>query len=172
MTSLDVRTFADYRAEFLAALPESYVPAIEAERFVAELRDRDPGALADWLDLHAVSIVGQDFSRIRTRERQQISRESSARRFADEAASGQMTPGLWAITFRVDDDDTQKQLRAMTAADHLFVAASYDVDAKRSSMLAAFHRAVAKKVGRRTTEEVFTPEKFLALRESITGEAA
>ena len=172
MPDLLTKTYREYRDEFLASLPDTFVPAVEAERFVTELRENNPDVLLDWLETHAVTIVGQDFGRYRTNQRQQISRESTARRFAEAAAKGEMTPGMWAITFRVSDDDTQKRLGAMTGADHLFVATTHEADSRREAMLAAFHKAVAKKVGKRTTEEVFTPEKFIALRESITGDAA
>ena len=172
MTDLITKTYADHRRDFLDKLPESFIPAIEAERFVNLLRDDYPEVLLDWLTTHAVTIVGADFAKVRARARQTLARDSSSRRFSEAAKAGEVTRDMWAIPFRVAEDDTQRRLGSMTGADHFFVADTHAADSKREAMLASFHRAVGKKVGKRTTEEVFTPEKFLALRESITGDAA
>ncbi len=164
--------FNDACEEFLDGLPESYVPAVEAERFAALMDETHPGLVDAWLHDRRVAILTAHFSQIRTAQRRHVTRTRDARRFGEQAASGEIDPSVWKVTFRVADDDTQKQLGAMTGADHLFVASGYESDSKRASMLAAFHRAVAKKVGKRRTCDVFTPAEYQRLHQSITGDEA
>lgn len=149
--------------EHLADLDE-YVPQIEAQKFVASV---DHDLLLDWMTDHATAFVARIMASKRTALRTRARRQSPAREFAEHAEAG--TLSLWQVTFRVDDEDTQRRLGAMTGRDHRFVAAGYKVEGNRALMLAAFHDAVAKKVGNRRTDEVFTEEKFLRLLESITG---
>ena len=59
----------------------------------------------------------------------------------------------------------------MTGKDHLFVAADYDRDARPLLLLAAFHQAVAKKVGRKRTADVFSEAEYDRLYRSIVKPA-
>ena len=73
----------------------------------------------------------------------------------------------------IDEDGTRKRAADMTGPEHLFVAeATYKKSANRALMLAAFHQAVAKKVGKRRTGDVLTEEQYEALYLSITRGAA
>jgi hypothetical protein len=58
----------------------------------------------------------------------------------------------------------------MTGVDHVFVAAGYQRQERTAAMLAAFHVAVAKKVGKRTTAEVLSVEQYERLYRSIVGD--
>jgi hypothetical protein len=57
----------------------------------------------------------------------------------------------------------------MNSKDNLFVARCYRSDATRASMLEAFHRAVAKKLGDARVRDVFSVDEFMALYRSIAG---
>lgn len=74
------------------------------------------------------------------------------------------------IVYVVDQKHTRKTVGEMTGRDHRFVAENYEATAKRSALLAAFHRAVAKKVGDRKTSEVFTQEEYARMFNSIVKE--
>jgi hypothetical protein len=60
----------------------------------------------------------------------------------------------------------------MTAADCVYVASGYEASARRARMEAAFHRAVAKKVGPLgRVQDVMDEGTYLRLYQSITGNA-
>jgi hypothetical protein len=54
----------------------------------------------------------------------------------------------------------------------MYVASRYHETAAVAKMREAFHKAVAKRVGDRRTEEVFTEEEYDAMYRSIVGKAA
>lgn len=147
------------------------VASIEAARIVRRMREDDPGLLRDWLWCNAEQFVADALgSRIRSR-RARMRRVGAAEAFAKAASSGDPTAlAPFRVRHVVDEDNTQREVASMTGTDHLFVAQTYDLEARTSQMLAAFHRAVAKRVGAdRTTQEVMDESTYMRLYDSIVN---
>lgn len=149
---------------------EDLVAAVEAGRLVAHLRATDPDLLRDWLWCNAEQFVADALgSRIRSR-RARMRRVGAAAAFAEAASSGSVAAlAPFRVRHVVDEDNTQREVGSMTGNDHLFVAQTYDLEARTSQMLAAFHRAVAKRVGDQTTREVMDEDTYLRLYSSIVA---
>lgn len=177
-------TERDYVAEMdehISAATEGsgWVAAIVAAKLHAELLETDPDLLTGWLYALAPHMLTQA---IRDRERSARSRarfRAGSRRFAAAAAeaeeSGDVMPmlGLFASRYVVDEQNTRKVAADMTGPDHLFVAGSYQRSANEDLMLAAFHKAVAKKVGKRRTADVLDEAAYEQLYRSVAhGKAA
>jgi uncharacterized membrane protein YccC len=147
---------------------DDIVVAVEASKLVAHLAETDPELLRGWLAVNAEQFVADTLgSRLRSK-RGYVRRTSTARAFAVAARSGDLA-ALHPFRTRhiVDDRYTQRAVGKMDGNDHLFVAQSYDLSAQTSQMLAAFHRAVARRVGDRKTEEVMDEDTYLRMYESI-----
>lgn len=171
---------AEMDAQIEAATQGSnWVPAIVAEKLVAQLEADDPELLGGWLRAMAVTMLRRVIG-LRVHAKRQHSRHNAGgRAFADavdDAKNGDDAAlrriGMFSITHRVDDGNTQKLVGEMTGEDHLFVASDYGQQAKPLLMEEAFHKAVAKKVGSKRTSEVFTEAEYEAMYRSITGKAA
>lgn len=156
-----------------------WVAAIAAQKLHAELLETDPDLLDGWLHARAVDILRRTIG-LRESSRSSAARNrAGARAFSDAADEAEATgdfstlPGMFAIAYVIDKDETRKRAADMTGADHLFVAEhTYERDARQSMLLAQFHRAVAKKVGKRKTSDVFTEEQYEAMYLSVTRGAA
>lgn len=164
----------DYHREMNALLTsilastDDIVVAVEANKLVAKLAETDPELLRGWLAANAEQFVADALgSRLRSK-RGHVRRTSQARAFSTAARSGDPV-ALRPFRTRhiVDDHYTQRAVGKMNGNDHLFVAQSYDMSAQTSQMLAAFHRAVARRVGDRLTEEVMNEDAYLRMYESI-----
>lgn len=149
-----------------------FVLRAEVEKFVAGERESHPDELADWLDAIAVQTL---VARARTYELS-ADRQAAARRFrafaTGEADEDEDVRDPFMATYVIAADDTRKRLGEMVAEDHRFVAASYRAEGNRALMLASFHSMVAKKLGKRTTAEVFTVETYGRLLLSVEPQAA
>lgn len=146
-----------------------FVVGVIADKITAHLREHEPRAFREWLDEHAAIFVHE---RIRARLRSQRGtalHRGPGRRFAESVEAGEV--GHFAVTYVVDLEATRRRVRDMTGPDHLFVAQQYDGSARRELMLAAFHRVVAKRVGRRRTGDVLSEEQYDALLASVTAAA-
>lgn len=160
----------DYIAEMNAAIegavPEGdYVAPLLAAELAEKLKANDPELLAGWLWTRAQAELSETFAR-RSNSLRQYARAMGPRRaFADAVDEFERTgdPRLLR-TFQtehvVNSNNLRRKVADMTGSDHQFVADSYGATAKNASMLAAFHRAVAKKVGDRRTADVFTQEQY------------
>jgi len=82
--------------------------------------------------------------------------EAHARRLIDE----------WHA---VDPEHLRKRAGDMTGADHRFVADSYQASGNYALLRAAFHNAVAKKVGTRKTSDVIDADTYETMYQSITS---
>lgn len=155
---------------------------IVAAKLHAQLQESDPEFLDAWLHAMAVSllrrVIGLRSSRQRTIGRRRAGSAAfaaAAREFAEaheadpeDAAPGIYFAGMFCGDHVVDDEHNRKLVPDMTGPDHLFVAENeYERDAAHKKMLAAFHRAVAKKVGKRRTADVLTEEQYEAMYRSI-----
>ena len=153
------------------------IPALAAAALVEELRASDPALLASWLDRHAEAILREHMTaRIRSlRARARATAAagvfaSAARRFVADRDPSVLKP--FEVRYVVDGADTQRRVADMTAADCRFVAERYEISGQRLLMLAAFHRAVAARIGELTVGAVFTEEQYDRMYRSITGQPA
>lgn len=173
MTEAVEQTLSDQMREVLIdAMPEGdFVPSLLASQIADQLRATDPGFLADWLDERASNVLLIEIDRILRSDRTKARSRYGARAFAAAAATGDVVTlsAFTHVRFVVDDKNTRRALGDMTAADHLYVADKYEASGNRQLMLAAFHRAVAKRVGRKTTAEAMTEAQFRKLEDSILG---
>lgn len=172
-------TSRDYIAEMNAAITEALgdgdiVAPIVAEELRTHLLETDADLLDGWLRANAVHFLTRAIGDRDRRERTAARTRGDARRFraaSNAAAAGDSEALSMFATVRyvVDDEETRRLLGDMTGADHLFVANGYRESAAKARMLEAFHRAVAKKVGKRKTSDVFTEAQYQKLYDSITG---
>jgi hypothetical protein len=168
----------DYRSEMRAVIDaetaaSNYVSGIVAEHIVDKLTETDPDLLDGWLRANAAFLVRhfinlRDCS-TRTRARTQ------ARRIEFSAAAGEFEAGDdTAMTSFLDvvhvvEDGSRKKLADLTAVDLAHVATDYEARAAENQLHAAFLRALAKKVGRRTVGQVFDEKKLAAMWLSLSG---
>jgi hypothetical protein len=157
-----------------AAIPAGdYVASVVAAGLVDRLREDDPELLAGYLDLKAAVILADVVAR-RSNSKRQAARIGAPRKAFAEAARTFGTDGdvavlsPFAAEYVVNDDNTRRTVANMTAGDCRFVAAKYEDAARISKLEAAFHRAVAKKVGGKTVGEVFTEDQYLEMYRSVT----
>ena len=178
-----------YIAEMAAAIEAAtagsgWVAAIVAQKLHASLLENDPDLLDGWLHMVAPDVLRQAIT-LRARQRNGAARRGAkVRDFAEAArdvedaddgereAAGIRLLSLFESIHTVDDSDTRKRACDMTGPEHRFVADAYRERAKPHLMLAAFHSAVAKKVGKRLTSDVFTAEQYEQMYLSITDKAA
>lgn len=152
-----------------AATPEDggYTAAEIAEKVVANL----PAPILDeWLHEHAAifltDLIGQ-----RDRSRRASARHGArARTFSSLASDAQALADHFSVVFVVNEQQTRKLAGDMTGADHTYVADEYGHSGRYDLLMEQFHRAVAKRVGRKTTREVFTPETYDRLFTKFVGE--
>ncbi|EFE65855.1 predicted protein [Streptomyces viridosporus ATCC 14672] len=175
VTSVTDRDFiAEMQQAVEAAIPEGdYVASVVAADLVDRLRVEDPELLAGWLHLKAPVILADVVAR-RSNSKRQTARVGAPRRAFAEAARSFTTDGdvrvlsPFAAEYVVDEANTRRAVANMTADDCRFVAAKYEDAARISKLEAAFHRAVAKKIGGRVVGEVFTEEQYLEMYRSVT----
>ncbi len=174
-------TIEDYIAQRVSETPE-FVPVVLAAQIEDELRQMHTSELAAWLDVRAGAIIHQHIRTIIHRSRHllrnggaRVERDAKPKRaFAKAAASGaealiEYRASVFDATYCIDAENTQRRLGDMTGDDHRFVATQYDASAAATAMLAAFHRQVAKVVGKKRTADVMSEEQLLKLRASIVG---
>lgn len=169
---------ADMDAAVEAAIPDSdYTAPMVAADLVDRLRAEDPDLLSGWLHLKAPVLLADVVARKSNSKRQAARRSAPRRAFAEAARSFAETGdgavfSPFAAEYVVDEENTRRTVARMTAADCLFVAGRYDDTAKQAKLEASFHRAVAKKVGKRTVGEAFTEEQYLTMYRSVTGRSS
>jgi hypothetical protein len=179
----------DYVAEMDALIEgatqgSDWVPAIVAAKILASA---DADLVSGWLHSMAADLLTSVITK-RERSTRSVARaRAGSRAFAEARAASEAetrvasetgepatTPGApialgsFAVTYAVDDKNTRRRVADMRGKDHLFVAADYEKDAKPLLLLAAFHQAVAKKVGRKRTCDVFSEAAYDRLYRSVT----
>jgi hypothetical protein len=146
-----------------------WVPAIVAAKVIASA---DPALLDGWLHVMAVDVLTSVITRRERSTRSTARTRAGSRAFAEaraESEAGEPAAlSSFAVTYAVDDKNMRRRVADMRGSDHLFVAANYEKDAKPLLLLAAFHQAVAKKVGRKRTCDVFSEAEYDRLYRSIT----
>lgn len=164
----------DYIAEMDAlidtwAKPAHCVPGVAAERII---ETADPALLNGWLRQMAADFLATAIAR-RKRATAAASRAQSGPRAFEKARTEAATRGNLAalgsftMTYTVDGENTRRKVADMTGADHKFVAANCDQDARSIALLAEFHRQVAKRVGAERTSDVLSEKQYDQLYRSI-----
>lgn len=147
------------------------------DKFLIDERANHPADLADLANAmvgsYLTGTATDRFNKWRAKARM-AARSGSVDSFAQAlAAAGDDTPRLRLSMFSamhvVDKENTRRSVGQMTGADHRYVARQYTADARVSQMEAAFHKAVAKKVGNATTADVMDEETYSALYRSIVN---
>lgn len=145
------------------------VAPIAAAEFLAAV---DPDELAAWLRGRAAQLVAGELIR---RNRAAARRQRSKAGAFGEAAASDNPEALTVFTkcLVVDDQLRRRPVGQMTSADHRWVAGAYTARSNRDRMLAAFHHAVAKRLGPgQTTADVMDEATYVSLLGSITGDPA
>jgi hypothetical protein len=153
---------------------EDIIPSSVAARLLAQLRTEDPELLAAWLDQHAEAIVRDAITSIIRQRRSRARKHAAAGAFGKAAREFTQTGDVsvlspFSVRYVVDGLDTQRQVRDMNRTDCLFVAERYSISADRALMQAAFHKAVADRLGDRTVGEVFSEEQYNRMYRSLVN---
>lgn len=146
------------------------VAVVEAQRLFDRLVAERPDDLAAMLHDYGPFLFAQ-IIRDRLRSvRAHRGMTAAAAEFEEAAAefgAGAITAGeflgTFAIPHRVSPDGAVKRAGEMTGSDHLFVSERYGESAKTFKLRAAVHAAVAKRIGDRRTDEVYTEAEYAAL---------
>jgi hypothetical protein len=163
----------DYIGEMNSAIAESLgdgdvIAPVVAEKLHAHLLEVDPDLLAGWLRECAVHFLTRTIGDRDRSDRATARSRCEARRFSTAAKSGDTeTLSTFAVRLVVNDANTRRPIGEMTGADHLHVAREYGQTAASARMLEAFHRAVAKKVGKKKTAEVMDELTYDQMYQSI-----
>lgn len=170
----------DYNAEILELVQEAttagdFVARLVADDIVDKLRANDPDLLAGWLNQRAGEILGSwiavHYNGLRNRSRAMAPRRAfaeAAERFTGSGGTDTSALDPFSAMYVVDHTHLRRRVADMTGADHTFVADRYADDKNTAAMLEAFHRAVAKRVGDKRTEDVYSAEQYMAMYRSIT----
>ena len=149
-----------------------YRPAIAAE-IVAKLRQHEPDVLAAWLDAQAEHFIWQAISdRDRSKRSRAMHRGKSVafREAREQHESGDRTAlRVFLDAPYVIEDGSRRPLSELRRDDLLYVASGYEQRKRENGMWEAFHRALAKKVGRGTVADHFTEDKLSAMWQSIAA---
>lgn len=172
----------DYIAEMDEQITDAtegsgWTAAIVAAKLYGRLLADDRDLLEGWLHEMATDTLRHAIIRrshaARMRERARAARgefADAARDFETGAdAGGMKLQGMFALTHVVDAEDIRKRAGEMTGTDHLFVAESYQSRGQKNLMEAAFHRAVAEKVGEQRTDQVFSLQEYETMYRSVVG---
>lgn len=161
-TSVDVDAELAARADAIYATMERPTAREVAEKLIGEA----PSLVDEWVSRHLAAIITEFVGR---RWRARVSRNSIAiGAFADAVeefnAGSNEAISVFTTPMPIGEEGRRVLVGDMTGADHRFVAIRHRGFAKANKMAAAFHEAVAKKLGDRTTSELFTEEQYLEMR--------
>lgn len=145
-----------------------FIPPEAGRKIAEQMRSQYPDEHLAFLDQQAEQIYTTLLRDMNRRRRGHYAMTQDARAFAEAAEEGDVSMFV-AWRCKIDDEGTQRCIGEMTGPDHIYVATDYANRAAANAMLAAFHRAVAKKVGKRTTAEVFSEDELTRLYNSIAG---
>jgi hypothetical protein len=152
------------------------IPVEGAIKLDARMRNEFPEDHAAYIDSQAQRLYREDITATIRRNRGITSASTEPRSFGSAAtayaANGDPAPLSLFVRWRcrVSDDGTQRTLGDMTGPDHKYVAADYSDRANANAMIAAFHIALAKKVGNKRTADVVDEATVERLYLSIIGQ--
>lgn len=153
-------------------LSKETVVAADAATIVLErMALEHPAELNVWLRDRAREMLRSEIGHL-IRSRRSTARSGSRARAFGEATDSSGGGGLLESWFVVSETYEQKRVADMTGPDHLFVAGGYEATVQSAAMEAAFHRAVAKKVGNKRTGDVLSESQLQRMHKSVTTRAA
>jgi hypothetical protein len=158
--------------EFAATRDEPH--PIIVGKFLAQLDRQGEADLLAWLREHAARLLCAELRHINNAARSLDRVREDARAFgaaASQAEDGDATAlAPFAVRYVVAPGNVRRRVADMTADDHRYVANDYTASANRSRMLAAFHVAIADRLGvGQTTADAMSETTYTALRLSILG---
>jgi hypothetical protein len=173
----------DYLGEMHAKITaltqgSDWIPARVAQDLFTQLLDTDPDLLNGWITERVVHFLHEEITQ-QTRKRNGHARSRAARfgkaakNYEDAVTEEERiiageNLSLFFAEHAVDAKNTRKQALEMTGTEHLYVATTtYRVKGNRLLMLAAFHEAIAERIGDQRTGDVLTEEQYIALFTSI-----
>lgn len=164
----DRNYIAEMRVLCVEAIADTEQPnEATAADVVAKLLANDPDLLTGWLLAKAQSVVSTYLRQIDASGRSHTRAVAAGAAFADAVTRYEAgDPGAFSafeVRYVVSDEGARRRVADMRGSDHTFVAAAYAASAKRDKLFESVHRAVAKKVGARTTSEVFTEAEYVAM---------
>ena len=127
-----------------------------------------PDHLRRWISAHAAALRAQERKRAAAGNFAAHARDFESSRESDQMA-GQRLMGMFAVLHVVNPNGVQKRASEMTGKDHKFVGDGYRVRGRRALMEAAFHHAIANRVGDQRTDAVYTVEEYENMYRSIAG---
>lgn len=157
---------------------EGFVASVSATRLAQQLRKTDPALLAGWLDAQAENLLRDAIVREANSKRARSRRRSAGLAFREQAETANRTgkydelTGMFSALHVIGPTHIRKRAAEMTGADHRFVSDRYRSNANEYLMLAAFHRAIAERVGDSKTCEVFSEDEYERMFRSIVRTAA
>jgi hypothetical protein len=169
--------FLERLSSFRESLRDAdFIPAVAASDFVEEMERDYPEDLAEWMRANAVRFCTEALGDLLRGERRIAATRALPRAFAEAVAAGaegNIAPlSAFSVVHRVNTENLRRAVADMKREDHLFVAGEYAASGNRALMLAEFHRAVARKCGRRCTRDVMSEATYVRLRDSILGSAS
>lgn len=136
-----------------------------ANQWILELKATDPDLYFGFLDQYATramaDMIANRDRQTRTNVRRRAVSQALTRIEKGEPVEAQ--EGIFNVRFAIDAKDTRRRLGDMTARDHLWVADTYKFAADDSLLKEKFHREVAKHVGNRRTEDVYSEAQISAM---------
>jgi len=162
----------DFIRDRILACDDGFVLAVEAEKAVAELREKHGPTLRHWLDENAARFVTERMGEHLRSERAKTVRRRNPRAFAGAEAAFQAGDAhafddVLDVSYCVNGEKEWKPFRSMTRDDCEYVAVDYEKDAAASAMEAALMRQVAKKLRNgQTVGDVFTAEQVARMRQA------
>jgi hypothetical protein len=138
-----VKTFEDLMSEAVEIGIEN--GGVVAPLLAAELIREHPKQAGEYLTSHAQAFITIAIGKLMHRANR-------------HASAGETT-----LSMRHALDGSYRRVADWTGVEHRQMAESYEARSKRFAMFAAFHRAIAKKVGARRTADVLNEEQYAAL---------
>jgi hypothetical protein len=144
-----------------------------AEALLAEALATRPRELKKWLmddAYNAIAIKIREFGvndRARTRRTSVFAEALAEYETGDLDALACYTERFWEARYIVTDGGALKSLGDMVGKDHAFVSRAYGDMARQDAILESVHAVLARKVGKRRTSDVFTPQEYAATVERL-----
>lgn len=160
--------FDDRLCESLNQIVGDFDVAHESERFLNMMQDDHPDELDEWVAASTRRFIANAMKSKLGADRRRSRTQASAKQFSETDIDEIVDS--FSVTYVIGSEKIRRRVGDMNGADHIFVADSYDHDAAPLLMAAAFHRAVAKKAGKRRTADVMTVEQYDELWRSINAQ--
>lgn len=144
--------------------------SIVADKAVAYLDEKHPGILSDWLLEHSRAFLARyigDGTRYERHRRQALAARTAFAQSAEAYLAGQES--AFDAYLVINDEGIQRRIGDMTGLDWVYVADEYAYTQRISGLMQQFARALARKVGKRRTQDVLTPQQYDGMFRRIVG---